>query len=152
MATIIVLDSGPLGLACNNPDRPEVMRMLTWRINAVAKGALLVIPEIADYEVRRGLIQAKLDQSVNRLDELCQELTYLPINTKAMKLAARIWADLRSQGRQTADDMRLDADVILAAQALGSKGQRDTLTVATENVRHFSAMSLDSRPWGVISL
>ena len=125
--------------------------MLAWRIRVEAEGALLVVPEIADYEVRRELIRAKLDQSVNRLNELCRELRYLPINTAAMKLAAQIWADLRSQGRQTAENLRLDADVILAAKAKGCKGLSDTLTVATKNIGHFSAMDLDAQPWELIA-
>ena len=123
--------------------------MLVWLIQAKSNGAICVLPEVADYEVRRGLIQSGSDRGLERLDGLCNNpiFTYLPINTAAMKLAARIWADQRSRGRQTADNLRLDADAILAAQAIGFAGLRDTLTVATKNVGHFSEMNLDARPW-----
>jgi predicted nucleic acid-binding protein len=82
------------------------------------KGAIVYVPEIADYEVRRELVRAELHEGVRRLDRLKSVLTYLPINTEVMLRAAQLWAEARNRGTPTADPKALDADVILAAQAL----------------------------------
>lgn len=95
------------------------------------------IPEIADYEARRGLLHVALQsgrsttKSLKRLDELSELLTYLPLTTPALRAAARLWAESRHAGRPTASKENLDGDVILAAQALEVSG-----IVVTENVRH----------------
>lgn len=146
MARIIVLDSGPLSLACGRRGKPGVDRLNRWRGIARANGALIVIPEIADYEVRRELIRCGSTDSLSRLTELRRELRYLPISTAAVEKAAELWASARQQGFATADDTSLDADVILAAQAMLFGGLGDTLIVATSNPRHL-ARFLDSRPW-----
>ena len=78
----------------------------------------MAIPEIADYEVRRGLILAGATRGIRRLDDLREELGfYIPISTAAMRRAAELWADARKKGNPTADENEIDADVILAAQA-----------------------------------
>jgi predicted nucleic acid-binding protein len=55
-----------------------------------------------------------------------------------MRKAAELWAEVRSRGLPTADDKRLDADVIVVAQAMDYAGLGDDLTVATDNVSHIS--------------
>ena len=152
MANIYVLDSGPLGLACGNPGKLEVEVFRQWLIQAEANSVVLVIPEIADFEVRRELIRMKLNASLKRLDSLCLEHKYIPINTKAMKLAAHLWADVRARGLTTAASSALDGDVIVAAQAIGYSGLRDKLTVITENVEHLSRFDIDARRWQSITL
>ena len=53
-----------------------------------------------------------------------------------MKHAAQFWAEARQQGQPTAGDKTIDADVILAAQAITlSDG---AVTIATTNVGHLS--------------
>lgn len=95
-----------------------------------------MVPEIADYEVRRELVRARKDRGIARLDAIIEQVEYLPLNTSAMRQAAMFWAEARQQGRPTAADPALDGDVILAAQAatLGRAG----VIVATTNVRHLS--------------
>jgi hypothetical protein len=53
-----------------------------------------------------------------------------------MRRAAEFWADARRTGQQTAGDQRLDADVILAAQAVAL--EMPEVVVATSNLRHLS--------------
>jgi predicted nucleic acid-binding protein len=101
-----------------------------------AAGRRVILPEIADYEVRRELVRAKLAASVVLLDALAVQLEYLPLTTTAMRTAAELWASARQQGQPTAADGALDADVILAAQAL-TLGTTDVV-VATLNVGHLS--------------
>ena len=101
-----------------------------------AEGVRVVVPEIADYEVRRKLIhlirgQRASSRSLRRLDELTQTLDDLPLRTPVMRRAAQLWADARAAGVPAAPEAGLDADVILAAQTEEVGG-----TVVTTNPRH----------------
>lgn len=100
----------------------------------------VVIPEICDYELRRGLLRGKRYQSIQRLDELATEVTYLPLDTKTMRVAAALWSELRVRRQQTASDESPDADVILGAQALEHERKGASVVVATNNVKHLSRM------------
>jgi predicted nucleic acid-binding protein len=130
-----------------------VVSITFWWTQAWAGGAMLVIPEIADYEVRRELLRKPLPDAVRRLDSLQDKFRYAAITTGVMHKAADLWADARRQGHPTADDKALDADVIVVAQALLFAGLGDKLTVATDNVRHLSrfldaqGQTLDARSW-----
>ena len=111
----------------------------------------MAIPEIADYEVRRGLILDGSSDGIRRLDNLRVELRfYIPISTDSIRKAAELWADARRRGLATADDKEIDGDVILAAQALLFAGLNDELTVATYNERHLSRC-LDANHWRGVS-
>ena len=59
-------------------------------------GRRILVPEIADYEVRRELIRAGKTKGLARLDELKMTLGYLPITTAAMLKAAEFWAYART--------------------------------------------------------
>ncbi len=67
MASRIVLDTGPLGKISHPRPNREIAN---WLERLLREGAIIYIPEIADYEVRRELIRAGLQESVNRLDRL----------------------------------------------------------------------------------
>ena len=136
MSRTIVLDSGPLGLATNPSGSRQAAACGQWLSNAATGGATVMVPEIADYEVRRELLRAHRTKGIARLDAFIAEVEYLPITTSAMRQAARFWAEARQQGHPTAADPALDGDVILAAQTatLG----REEVIVATTNVRHLS--------------
>jgi predicted nucleic acid-binding protein len=98
---------------------------------------VVYLPEIVDYEVRRGLLHVALrsgrstTRSLLRLDRLTESLDYLPLDTATMRRAAGLWAEVRAVGRPTAASEALDGDAILAAQAIAVGG-----SVVTDNVRH----------------
>jgi hypothetical protein len=96
----------------------------------------VIIPEIADYEVRRELLRANKVKGIARLDELAKLLEYLPITTAAMHQAAFFWAQARQKGQPTASDKTIDGDMILVAQAL-TLAVSDVV-IATTNVGHLS--------------
>ena len=112
-----------------------------WFKGLLKKEVQFVIPEIADYELRRNLLLEGLAESVNRLDELKQLMRYLALTTEQMRKASELWAFARKSGMPTADDKALDGDVILAAQALSIGG-----VVATENVGHL-ARYCEAKHW-----
>ena len=136
MSRIIVLDSGPLGLVTNPGGSKEAAACGRWLLNAATGGAMVMVPEIADYEVRRELLRARRTAGIARLDALITQVEYLAITTSAMRQAATFWAEARQQSRPTAADPALDGDVILAAQA-ATLGRVDVI-VATTNARHLS--------------
>lgn len=131
MPDVVLLDAGPLGIASHPRPTPEI---LAWMSRLFAAGVELLVPEIADYEVRRELLRANRLRGIKRLDELKATLGYLPITTNAMLRAAELWADVRRRGKPTASDPALDADVILAAQAQGIVGK--DVVVASSNAKH----------------
>ena len=136
MSAVIFLDSSPLGVLSNPRQTARVTACWHWLRALQAAGRRVIVPEIADYEVRREFIRASLTLSVSALDQLAQQLEYLPLNTAAMRLAADLWAQARQQGQPTAGDNTIDGDVILAAQAL-SLGVPDVL-IATNNIGHIA--------------
>lgn len=142
MNQTVVLDTGPLGKIAHPRRNPEVT---AWFDHLLDAGFTVILPEIADYEVRRELLLAGLTRSVGRLDALREVITYAPITTRAMMRAAELWAMARKQGQPTSDPKALDGDVILAAQAEEAGG-----IVATDNVRHLSRF-VDAREWRDIS-
>lgn len=131
----VVLDSTPLGILCHPRNPPLVMACRQWVADLLTAGRRVIVPEIADYEVRRELIRVSSQIALANLDQLAASLEYLPITTPAMRLAAEIWAKARSAGQPTAPDHALDADVIVAAQALSLK---TGVVVATGNPAHLS--------------
>lgn len=137
MSRIVVLDAEPLGLLSSRPSKKgTVASCYQWLASLRAAKMRVVVPEIADYEVRRELIRAKKTQSVARLDALAAAAEYLPLNTAVMRLAAELWAQARQKGQPTAGDDTIDCDVILAAQALSLNDP--TVIVATSNVGHLA--------------
>lgn len=138
MSKLILLDSGPLGLISNPGQAPFVQSCQAWMRGQQAQGHLIVVPEIADYEVRRELLRASKINGLRRLDLLKQTLSYLPLTTEAMLRAAQFWAQARKMGRPTADNLALDGDVILAAQAALLIDAGGDVIVATTNPKHLS--------------
>lgn len=145
---IILLDTGPLGLITHPRSKTsaQARRCNEWAQQVIERGDALVVPEIADYELRRELIRRDNAQSLVRLDRF-REIGFLPINQETMLLAARLWAQARNDGTPTAHRKALDGDVILCAQAnwLTENGAKDVV-VATTNVKHISLFT-DASLW-----
>jgi predicted nucleic acid-binding protein len=132
----VLLDAGPIGLLTNPNRSPENDDCARWLQALANENARIIVPEIADYEVRRELLRANKVKGLGRLDELIDLVEYLPLTTLAMRQAAVFWAQARQQGQPTAGDKTIDADMILVAQAtvLNVAGT----IIATTNVGHLS--------------
>jgi predicted nucleic acid-binding protein len=136
VSLVVLLDAGLIGLVTNPKRSPEGLACALWLQTLVTSEVRVIVPEIADYEVRRELLRADKVKGVRRLDELTNLLEYLPITTAAMRQAALFWAEARQRGQSTAGDKTIDADVILAAQAM-TLGVSNGV-IATTNVGHLS--------------
>ena len=137
MPNAFLLDTGPLGRLAH--DRSTVREPIqTWLDHQMSDGATIYLSEVADYELRREvtrLVQAgQLPPSrLARLDQLTEIFTYLPVSTVMWKRAADLWAEARKHGKPTADPAALDADALIAAQAIEMQA-----TVVTSNAGHLS--------------
>ena len=130
----LVLDSGVLSRLCHpsaEQSKPAFARIK--ELHAAHGSVVVYVPEIVDFEVRRKLLHMKSAGAVVRLDNLHAVFTYIKINTPIMRAAAELWAKARLRGQATAGETSLDADVVLAAQALSVGG-----TVATTNSKHLA--------------
>src|SRR3954452_20953595 len=116
MVRLILLDSGPLGMIVRAPGKPQVVQCFAWLKTILAAGAVVVIPEIAHYEVRRELLRIRAVGSLRRLDHALDPSSgfdHLALTTDAIVNAAGFWAFLRQSGIPTASPDALDADSIL---------------------------------------
>jgi hypothetical protein len=147
MTTIFLLDASILG-AVTNPktNNLTVRECQSWFDRCLEKSTIFVLPEIADYEIRRELIRANKMNGINRLDRLKSILQYQPlakpllwrIDTQTMILSAQLWAESRQRGNPTCDPRELDGDVILAAQAKQLEALGYEIIIVTSNIGHLS--------------
>lgn len=142
---LVLLDAGPVGLATSPSDAQTPRKCQEW-LAALARTAWVVLPEIADYEVRRELLRSKRFAGLQRLDQLKASIDYQPITTEIMLIAAELWAIARQSGRPTADAKALDGDVILAAQARILARSGWDVIVATDNLGHIG-MFVEAANW-----
>lgn len=149
--SVVFLDTGPLGMASNPKSSPENEACQQWLNTLVARGMRVILPEIADYEVRRELLRANKTVGVARLDLVKAALEYLPITTESMLLAAHLWAQVRRQGKPTADNKALDGDVILVAQALTMGLPSEEVVIATVNTGHLE-LFVTAKHWREIQI
>jgi hypothetical protein len=148
MTRIIVLDSGPLGLLSYSRAIDEADSCREWMRTQLESGSVFVVPEIADYEVRRELLRLRLTKGILMLETLLtvEGFRYLPITTGHMRRAAEFWAVSRQKGRPTSPDQALDGDVILAAQAESLLSTSESVVTASTNARHLSPF-VDAAHW-----
>lgn len=133
---IVFLDAAPLALLTNPKLPPSTVAVLAWARSMRAVGHSFVVPAIADYEVRRELERAGKLASIAELNAWQSE--YLPLTDTALRLAAKLWAQVRNSGNPTADPKELDGDVLIAAQALDMGLPISDFIIATSNPNHLT--------------
>jgi predicted nucleic acid-binding protein len=115
-------------------------------------GAEVIVPAVADYEVRRELVRVGATAKLRRLTLIRARLDYLPVSESAWEKAAEFWASVRNAGAPTAGPQDLDADAILAGQAATAGRRGDTIMIATTNARHLGRFpGIDARFWAAIA-
>jgi predicted nucleic acid-binding protein len=146
MNQVILLDTGILGLVTNPKVNSICQACKQWLSTLEPNGDRAVLPEIADYELRRELIRANKTRGIQQLNQLKETIPYLPITTEVMLKAAELWAQSRNQGYPTTSDVALDGDAILAAQAVILQSQGYATMIATTNVGHLSRFTV-AKTW-----
>jgi predicted nucleic acid-binding protein len=139
----VLLDASPLGTLAHPRPNPEIV---AWLEGLLVAGVTVIVPSIADYEVRRNMLAEKMIKSIARLDILKTNLLYQPLSDTALQKAAELWAISKRAGKLPADPKELNCDVILAAQALEVGGM-----IATENIGHLSQF-VEAKHWKDITL
>lgn len=141
----VFLDSGPLGLITQRPGKNSLVDACQqWANNLSLLSIPILVPEVADYEVRRELIRLGNTNAVARLEAFTRAAAgrYVPITTAALREAARNWAAVRNAGQPTAHSEALDGDAILAGQVMDWCSARGipihTVAVATGNISDLS--------------
>lgn len=102
MSRLILLDAGPLGLVTNPKAGEESRRCKAWLAGTLARGVRVMVPEGADYEVRRELFRAGRRGGLDRLDKLARQIGFLTVSTATWRRAAELWARARNEGYATA--------------------------------------------------
>jgi predicted nucleic acid-binding protein len=149
---LIILDTGTLGLLTHPGAQPAALACRRWAQAHLAAGVRVIVPGIADYELRRELIRAGKTSGLGRLDVARAGFEFDPVTQAALDKAAELWAIVRNAGLATAHPSALDGDAILAAQTLLAAIPGDVVTIATHNARHLSRFpGIDARPWPSIT-
>jgi tRNA(fMet)-specific endonuclease VapC len=98
------------------------------RLNkTVGIGDRCIIPPVAYYEVKRGLLAINAKRKERDFEQLCHDFGIGQMDTDAWTESARLYAELRRNG--TIID---DADLFIAAFCLAG-----SFTLVTNNTRHF---------------
>jgi toxin FitB len=140
MSEVILLDANPLSEVTHPKIKPKV---IIWMQSLRVNGIALKAPEISVYEVRRELIRLNKVKSIERLNEFIR-YSLIPINSETFIQAAVFWAEVRNQGKPTADNKSLDGDAILAAQALQQFEYYDQVSIITTNVKHIERFATNN--------
>jgi predicted nucleic acid-binding protein len=145
---IVILDSGVLHTLISTSKVKEVTDCQDWFYYLLSRSALVVTSAICNYEVKRELIRRKKVQEINNLNQLKALIDLIPVDEPTLELAAKLWAEARNKGLPTADDLSLDADVIICAQyrLLAEEYPGRYIVIATTNVKHLSRFS-EAKEW-----
>jgi predicted nucleic acid-binding protein len=145
---IVLLDSGIVHTLVSTSKVKEVTDCQDWFYYLLSRSALVVTSVICNYEVKRELIRRKKVQEINNLNQLKALIDFLSVDEPTLELAAELWAEARNKGLPTADDLSLDADVIICAQykLLVEEYPGRYVVIATTNVKHLSRFT-EAKEW-----
>lgn len=137
---VIFFDSGIIYSLVNTSKVKEVIDCQEWFYGLLSKGILFVSSAICEYEVKRELIRRNKVKELKNLIELKQWLELIEVDNTIWDLAAKNWAKARNMGIPTADELSLDADMIICStwQILQEKWTGRYVIIATNNVKHLS--------------
>jgi predicted nucleic acid-binding protein len=90
-------------------------------------GKGVIIPPIAYYEIKRGLIDYQTPVKLTAFERLCSMLGIDEVDVVTLDKAAGVYASLKKVGR-----LIEDSDILIAASCLAHG-----YTLITDNTRHF---------------
>lgn len=116
MLRLVGLDSGPLSLLTHPKPSPFAEGCLVWLEGLLLSEIIVVLPSIADYELRREYVLRGNAVSLDKLDALREIVEFASLSEAALIEAASLWAKVRRSGEPTADPKALDIDCLVATQ------------------------------------
>lgn len=140
---IILIDTGIVGLLTQPNSTNESTQILDWMYNSLAKSVRVLASDICDYEIRRGLIKARLDgrcsDGIEKLDQLREVIEFLPITNRALAHACVYWADAAKKSQLNAPKHDINFDLILCGtwKVLTEDYPGQDIVIATKNLRDF---------------
>ncbi|MCW3094549.1 MAG: hypothetical protein JWL77_167 [Chthonomonadaceae bacterium] len=98
MRRTVFLDTGPLGILTNPKRPPETVAALNWAVDMMVAGHRIIVPAIADYEVRRELERAGKKNGIAALDAWNSAYPdrYLP----SIRFCLTAWREVMGTGTQ----------------------------------------------------
>ena len=98
-----------------------------WLDKILNEGGCCIIPPVAYYEIKRGLLFSKAIKKAVYFEELCCEFGIGIMDTPVLDEAAKIYAEHRANGQ-----MIEDSDIFIAAFCVVNG-----YTLVTHNTKHF---------------
>ncbi|MCL1988015.1 MAG: PIN domain-containing protein [Firmicutes bacterium] len=93
----------------------------------IKNGGTCIIPLMAYYEIKRGLIAKNATTKMRIFEDLCSQLEIKKLTKNDMDTAALIYSNCKKAGTPIED-----ADLLIAAQCL-----TNGYTIVTANIKHF---------------
>lgn len=122
-----------------------------WVNACEAAGHQIYTPAISFYEALRELEMQHATRQIETLKRYCfSGLHFIPLTTENLEHAAQLWGQARRMGRQTADPLSLDGDMILCAQVLSLGLSPADYVVATTNPKHLT-LFVNAAEWDEIT-
>lgn len=98
---------------------------------------ILILSPVVFYEIRRGLLRRKVAAKTREFERLMLSLVWDDLQEGDWETASRLWADSVTKGNP-----RKDADILIAAHAIGSRA-----TLVTDNEKHFLHLGVPIENW-----
>ncbi|MCL1986924.1 MAG: PIN domain-containing protein [Firmicutes bacterium] len=99
-------------------------------LTAVKNGGTCVIPLIAYYEIKRGLVAKNATTKMRIFENLCNKIKIINLTKNDMNTAALIYANCKKTGNPIED-----ADLLIAAQCI-----TNNYVLITANTKHFDGV------------
>jgi predicted nucleic acid-binding protein len=114
MKTKLMLDTNVLARICHPTKFRDVQRWFHQMLEQGAEAPELLVSVLADYELRRKLLDVHATESLAHLDTLSKFLRYVPVTAETGRRATELRQAL--SGDLTKKELS-DADLLMAAQA-----------------------------------
>ena len=115
MKVKLMLDTNVLARICHPTKFRDVQRWFQQMLEQGNAAPELLVSVLADYELRRKLLDVHAIESLKHLDTLAKYLRYVPVTAETGRRAAELRQSLSGESVQKELS---DADLLMAAQAV----------------------------------
>lgn len=138
MTPKLLLDTNVLARICHPTGFRDVQEWFRSLLTRGAGAPEILVSVLADYELRRKLLDVDATESLRQLDALARTLRIVPLTAEAGQRAAELRRSLKTEtGRAFSD-----ADLLMAAQA-----QLEGAVLVTSDLRLKQIPGLVAKDW-----